>query len=213
VTTVFLDESGDLGFNLDTSATSRMFIITAVACADSRSLDKAVRKTFATFTKAEVRHHHGSLHAFKETPETRRRLLTLMAGLDVNVIAVSLEKRLVFTELASDPHRLYAMMVNALMNRLLANRVIRANDPVRLVASQRETQRLLNQRFVTSVMDYGRDQLGLTLEVDVRPAPAERGLQAADMASWTIFRKLEHGDATYAALLGGRLMEVRDVLG
>ena len=213
MTTVYLDESGDLGFDLTKASTSRHFLVTALVCEDTKPVEKAVKKVFAGFTKAEVRHHHGYLHAFNEKPETRRKLLRLLADLDITVLVVTLDKRRVFTDDIDDPHVLYNALVNTLMNRLMAQDDLSAGGQIRLVASLRETFGLLNDTFTAYLLDRVRTPPGVSLIVDVRHATAEKGLQAADLVSWSMFRWQEHGDHSYADLIHERVREVTDVFG
>ena len=208
----YLDESGDLGFNLARPTTSRCFLVTALVCTNANPVDKAVKKVFAGFSKTELKNHHGSLHAFSERPVTREKLLRRLAELDIRVMAVMLDKTKVFSDVANGPHHLYALLVNALMNRVISDDFY-DGSPLHLVASQRETASLLNSRFVTQVVEHGRTQLGLTMTVEIRHAASVRGLQAVDVASWSLFRQYEHDDPTYASLLGGRLAGVHRVLG
>jgi hypothetical protein len=211
--TVFLDESGDLGFDLSRRATSDHFLVTALVCPDVKAVDKAVKKVFSEFSKTEVRNHHGYLHAFAEKPQTRRRLLGLLARLDVGVEVIVLDKRRVFTNLGDEPHVLYASIVNVLMSRLLARQVMGSGEPVRLVASQRETVGFLNRSFVAFLNERMVTPPGVTVTVEVVHTSAEKGLQAVDLVSWSLFRQIEHGDPTYADMIRPRIWGVGDVFG
>ena len=42
---IFLDESGDLGFNFKKKKTSKVFIITCLFVENKRSIEKIIRKT------------------------------------------------------------------------------------------------------------------------------------------------------------------------
>ena len=213
MTTVYLDESGDLGFDMSKPKTSRHFLVAALLCHDTKPVDKAVRKTFGGFTKAQVKSHHGYLHAFSETPQTRRRLLRLLSALDIGVIVVKLDKRRVFTDIADEPHLLYNAIVNILMNRLISQSIVSPHGPLRLVASQRETMGLLNDNFTSYLIGHVRTPQGVNLSVDVKHASTEKGLQAVDMISWSLFRQYERSDPTYAELIRPRILEVSDVWG
>ena len=209
--TVFLDESGDLGFDATRAATSRYFLVTALICPDVKGVDKAVKKIFAGFSKTEVRNHHGFLHSFAEKPETRHKLLRLIAGLDVGIEVVVLDKQRVFTDLADEPHVLYASIVNVLMNRLLAHPGMAADGNIHLVASQRETKGFLNRSFVSYLADHIVAPPGVTVSIEVKHTSAHKGLQAVDLVSWSVFRDIEHNDPTYADTIRERMWEVSDV--
>ncbi|MCP4482785.1 MAG: DUF3800 domain-containing protein [bacterium] len=52
---IYLDESGDLGFDFSKEKTSKYFIITLLCVASKRSLDKIVKNIFKTFNKNEIK--------------------------------------------------------------------------------------------------------------------------------------------------------------
>ncbi|MDR1187326.1 MAG: DUF3800 domain-containing protein [Bifidobacteriaceae bacterium] len=112
-TTVYLDESGDLGFDMSRGKTSRWFLVTALICSETKPVDKAVKKIFAGFTAHLAEH--------VETPP------------------------------------------------------------------------------------------GVGLTVEIKHPNAEKGLQAVDMASWSLFRMYEHDDPSYADLIAGRLLATSSV--
>ena len=69
---IFLDESGDLGFNFKKKKTSQFFVVTFVFYKEKSDLERIVKKIFKGFLKTEVRNHKGVLHAYKESPKTRQ---------------------------------------------------------------------------------------------------------------------------------------------
>jgi hypothetical protein len=179
----------------------------------TKPVDKAGTQVFAGFSKTEMKNHHGFLHAFREKPVTRRKLLALLASLDIGVVVVKLDKQRVFTDMADGPHLLYNSIVNILMNRIVTRPHVAEGEPLRLVASQRETKGLLNEGFVAYLSEHIKTPPGVSLTVEVRHPTAEKGLQAVDLLSWSLFRQYEHGDASYADLIGERLLEVNNVFG
>jgi hypothetical protein len=72
---IFIDESGDLGFNFNQQKTSRYFIITALLIDKKNSIEKLIKKIFRSFSKKERMSHSGILHAYKETSKTKLKLL------------------------------------------------------------------------------------------------------------------------------------------
>ncbi|MCL2316991.1 MAG: DUF3800 domain-containing protein [Actinomycetia bacterium] len=214
MTTVYLDESGDLGFDFSKPRTSRYFVVTALVCDDPRLVARAVKKVFAGFTQTQVRRSHGVLHAYKEDDRTRRKLLGLLAGLDVRVVVMWFDKRRTFTDLTDDAHGLYSYLVNVLLDHALGSSwaVPASRRPVRLVASRRETKRLLNEQFVTYLREHVR-HTDVDLTVEIADPSAEKGLQAADCLAWSFFRKFEYGDPRYAQIVASVIEEETRVFG
>ena len=64
---IFLDESGDLGFNFKKKKTSKYFVVTFLFVREKVLLEKIVKEIFKGFSKTEIKNHDGVLHAFKET--------------------------------------------------------------------------------------------------------------------------------------------------
>src|SRR3989338_6348503 len=105
---IFLDESGDLGFNFKKKKTSKYFVVTFLFVKEKTPLEKMIKKIFKGFSKIEVKNHHGSLHAFKETPRTRQKLLNLFLEKNIsNVLVIYLNKKKVYTKLQNEKQVLY----------------------------------------------------------------------------------------------------------
>ena len=64
---IFLDESGDLGFDFSKPKTSRYFIITCLLCVNKRPIEKIVKRLMRSFSAKARARHDGVLHT------TRRR--------------------------------------------------------------------------------------------------------------------------------------------
>lgn len=75
---VFLDESGDLGFDFSKGKTSKYFVITFLFVVNKDQVEKIVKKIFHGFLPKELKHHAGYLHAHKEKPKTKIKLLQLL---------------------------------------------------------------------------------------------------------------------------------------
>ncbi|MDR1186033.1 MAG: DUF3800 domain-containing protein [Bifidobacteriaceae bacterium] len=202
-TTVYLDESGDLGFNFKNKKTSKFFLITALVCPHPRAVDKAVKKVALGLRRVETKASHGALHAFRESDTTKARLLRLLARLDVSVVAIILEK-----ERGRGPdaqHMLYRRLAGALVEQVVLALPLAEGAPLDVVASRRETKRLLNREFVEHLSDATRQGPGSRLNVTVTDPAGAKGLQAVDCVSWSLFRKVEHGDQKFADIIEPRV--------
>ena len=81
---IFLDESGDLGFD-PKKKNSKYFVITILAISNKKPLEKLVKKIHSQLRKKVKRLSGGILHAYKEKPTTRRRILRFIAMTDFPV--------------------------------------------------------------------------------------------------------------------------------
>jgi hypothetical protein len=81
-----MDESGCLGFDFKKTKTSRNFIVSFVFCKNRRQLDRIVKIFFKSFPDKSRKGHIGVLHANKELPKTKLKLLSLLKETDVSIM-------------------------------------------------------------------------------------------------------------------------------
>lgn len=201
---LFLDESGDLGFDFTKRGTSRIFVVTILITREKRSIEKVVREVHRSL-RAKFRRVSGVLHAHREEGATRRRLLEGLARKHCSIIAIVLNKQKVFTNLQDEKVVLYNYVTNILMDRLMNKHLANPGESVVLVASQRETNKFLNENFRSYISDKVRTNHHFDIRVVIRTPSQEKALQAADCASWAIFRKFQHGDSAYLDMMGGKV--------
>lgn len=209
---IFLDESGDLGFTSGKN-NSEYFIVTFIACDDKRILEKAVQKVHKSLRKKIKRLSGGVLHCYKEKPNVRRKMLRLLFGLNISVMTVCLNKRRVHTNLRDEKHVLYNYVANILLDRILTKKLVIASGKVTLVASKRETNRFLNKNFSSYLADQARRNHQAKLEILIRTPAEEKGLQATDFVSWSIFKKYEGRDDTYYKMIKEKIVEENMLFG
>lgn len=211
---IYMDESGCLGFDFSKQGTSRYFVITFLFSTNKRRLDKIVRKTFSSMTARKRQSHRGSLHANKEEPVIRMKLLQLLAQEDsVSVMAIRLNKEKVYTTLQDEKTVLYNYVTNILLDRIFTRKLVPIDEPLHLIASRRETNRFLNENFQAYLTTQTEKKHKLALSVSILPSHAEKGLQVVDFASWSIFRSYEHGDSSYYDVIRNKVIEDKALFG
>src|SRR4030043_2122844 len=99
---ILLDESGDLGFDFRKSKTSKYFVISFLFTKDKDRLERIVKKVYKSFTRKELKHHSGTLHAYKEPRKNRTKTLQLLTKEDIAIIVIYLNKRKVYTKLQDE---------------------------------------------------------------------------------------------------------------
>ncbi len=206
---IFLDESGDLGFDFSKEKTSQFFIISCIFVQDRnrRSIEKIVKKVFSGFSKKEIKAHHGVLHFFKERPITRYRVLSAINEKEIGILSIYLNKEKVYTRLQNEKHVLYNYVTNILLDRICTRKIFPPNEQVVLVASQRETNRFLNDNFCQYIQSQTLNNHKINISVLIKTPKQEKCLQIADAIAWTLFRKKEHNDESYANLIKSKIIE------
>jgi len=205
---IFLDESGDLGFDFSKKKTSQYFVVTFLFAKDKRTLEKIVKKIFQGFDKLQFKHHSGVLHAFRETPKTRQKFLGMFHERKAaDIITIYLNKKKVYTRLKDEKQVLYNYVTNILLDRVCEKKLIPIAEKITLIASRRETNKFLNENFCQYLKGQVKGNHELDIEIEIKSPAAEKCLQAADMISWSIFRKYEHDDEGYYQIIKENIVE------
>ncbi|MCK4635927.1 MAG: DUF3800 domain-containing protein [Candidatus Moranbacteria bacterium] len=127
---------------------------------------------------------------------------------DINIISIYLDKSKIFTSFQNEKHTLYNYITNVLLNKICnRNNVENLNQPIEFIASQRETNRFLNDNFCKYIQDQVFKNHKIKINISIRTPHQEKCLQIADAVSWTIFRKLEHKDSSYLNLIKNKIIE------
>ncbi len=204
---IFMDESGDLGFDFRKKRTSKYFVVTLLFARLKRPIEKVVKKTFKGLPQKVQKTHSGCLHATKEKPITRTKLLKLLNEQDLAIITIYLNKKKVYTKLRDEKHVLYNYVTNILLDRLYTKKLIPINEQIHLVASQRETNKFLNQNFKEYLENQVKNNHKLNISVSIQPSHSDKCLQAVDFACWAIYRKIEYHDDSYSHIIKRKIIE------
>jgi len=197
MTYIFMDESGDLGFNFLKVNTSKNFIVTFLFVNNIRPLQKVVQKTFRTLPKKILRGHCGVLHSSKDISSTKIKLLTQLVKMnDFRIMSIRINKEKYFLDFKNKPNLLYNHIVSILLKRILNKNLLNEMDNINFIASQKETNKYLNNNF----KKYLNDNLNTKytkFNIQIKKPHQEKGLQIVDCLSWSLFRKYEYLDEIY----------------
>ncbi|MDO8583424.1 MAG: DUF3800 domain-containing protein [bacterium] len=202
---LFLDESGDLGFD-PKKKNSKYFVITILFASDKKPLENIVKKIHKNLRKKVKRLSGGMLHAVKEKPITRKRLLKLLAQKDISIMTIYLNKSKVYTHLQDEKHILYNYVTNILLDRIMTKHLDKDRE-ITLIAAKRETNKFLNIGFKDYLENQLKNKHKALIAVEIRTPSEEKALQAVDFACWAIFRKYEIGDDSYYGIFKKVIIE------
>lgn len=203
---IFLDESGDLGFDFRKKKTSKFFVVTCLSTDDKRSIEKIIKKTHSELKK-KYKKRIGVLHCVKEKPITRRRLLKRLDKKDCTIMTIYLNKSKVYTKLQDEKQVLYNYVSNILLDRIYAKKIIPGDKKVELIASQRETNKFLNENFKNYINNQVKNRHKIEIKINIKTPSEEKTLQVVDFVSWAIFRKYEYGDDSYYMIVKRKIVE------
>lgn len=202
---LFLDESGDLGFN-SKKKNSKYFVITILFASDKKPLENIVKKIHKNLRKKVKKLSGGILHAVKEKPVTRKRLLKLLVQKDISIMTIYLNKSKVYTHLQDEKHVLYNYVINILLDRIMTKHLDKDRE-ITLIAAKRETNKFLNMGFKGYLENQLKNKHKALIKVEIKTPNEEKSLQAVDFACWAIFRKYEIGDNSYYGLFKKIIIE------
>jgi len=206
---IFLDESGDLGFNFSKQKTSKYFIISFlfVDKEQKRSTEKIIKKIYQNFSKAELNKHKNCLHCYKEKPGIRIKLLNLLNEKNIKIMAIYLNKSKVYSKLHDEKQVLYNYVTNILLDRIFSKRLVARKETIILIASKRETNKFLNENFKDYLEKQTQNNHNQHIEVKIKTPFEEKCLQVIDFVCWSLFRKYEHGDESYINIIQNKIIE------
>lgn len=188
------------------SRTTKYFIITLLYTAQKKDIEKAVKKVHAGLSK-NYKHKINYLHANKEKPATKNRLLKLLVEKEINIMVIYLNKRKVYTKLQNEKDVLYNYVTNILLDRILTKKLVAEETDILLVASRKETNKFLNNNFKEYLSRQVKNNFKRNLKIEIKTPYEEKVLQAVDFVSWAIFRKYEYGDSSFYDLIQTKIVE------
>lgn len=201
---IFVDESGNLGFDFSKRGTTKHFLITFLFTKNKKAIEKCVKKVHSGLRKKYKR--IGVLHAYREESVTKRRLLSLLVEKDCKIMTILLNKKKVYTKLQDEKPVLYNYVTNILLDRIFTKKLIKSDD-IKIIASRKETNKFLNQNFKAYLNSQLAKNHNLKVSISIKTPAEQKALQAVDFVSWAIFRKYEYEDDGYYNLIRSKIIE------
>lgn len=196
---IYLDESGDLGFDFENKTPSRNFVITLLVCNSKAAGDSfkiAVQRTLRNKLnhKKNSKRRVSELHAVNLTLAIKSYFYRQVKNGEWCIYTVALNKKRVYRDLTNKAGR--KKLYNYLANFLLQKIDLRAVNPaVTLVVDKCK-----NKAEIEDFNQYLANQLEAKLPLNIplyiyhEDSWANAGLQAVDLFCWGIYRKYEQGD-------------------
>lgn len=200
---LYLDESGDLGFDFFTKRPSRYFTITVMLVKgvdNNRGLIKAVRKTL---NRKLGRQKRTELKGAKDSIEIKSYFYRQVEAIPFEIYALTLNKGRVYNNLAQKKDRVYNYIARKVLDSIPFED---ASTRVELIIDKSK-----NKHEISEFNDYITRQLiaridpRIPLEIYHHTSHENVGLQAVDLFSWGIFRKHEMQDREWFDVFKGKV--------
>lgn len=194
---IYLDESGDLGFDFTKSGASRFFVITLLVI-HSNEVNKKILKMVERTIKDKInRGKKGKditleLKGSNTDIKTKEYFYRHIKDDQFDIYALILNKARVSKNLQDAKEKLYNFISRKLLEkcpfRKAENKVILTVDK----RKNKEGMKDFNQYLLTQLSALIPDNIPFEQYAEV--SYAHKGLQAVDVFCWGIFRKYERGD-------------------
>lgn len=199
---IYLDESGDLGFDFSKKGTSTKFTLTLLVC-ESPEAKKAIKSAVSRTLKNKIKGKHRQdkrcieLKGTNISPAVKQYFYRQINSDAWGLYTLILNKRRVYTQFhpGQGQSKLYNFLSRFIIERLPLNDV-RSN--VRLIVDKcknRAEIRDFNHYLQTYI--EGRLPLNTGLTIEHLSSHEDPGLQAVDLFCWGIARKYTRQDTLW----------------
>ncbi len=200
---LYLDESGDLGFDFFAKKPSSFFTVTILAIKgveNNRALLGAVRNTvkrkLPRSSRSELK---GSAAAF----EIKQYFYNKVRDIPFDIYALTLNKKRVSSDLAQRKDRVYNFIARNVLDKV---RMGDASTRIEFIIDKSKSRHEIKEfnDYITRQLK-GRVDPRVPLDIYHHTSHENLGLQAVDLFSWGIFRKHERNDTEWFDLFKGRV--------
>lgn len=202
---IFLDESGDLGFDFAKGKTSRHFVISLLVCQDKQAQDgfrRAVERTL----KNKLNHRKNRSRTVAELKGTgttfaiKQYFFRQLPANGWNVYSVTLNKQRVDGHLRTraGKKKLYNFLARFILEKVHFPEGVRQVSLVVDRCKNKEEIKDFNQYVINQL--EALLPLNARLNIDHLGSHESAGLQAVDLFCWGIARKYGQGDKEWYAV-------------
>lgn len=197
---LYLDESGDLGFDFVNKKPSKFFTISILAIKgveNNRRLINVVKKTLdrKLNKKRNKKRYVQELKGTDTTLKIKQYFYEKAKAIPFALFALTLNKKRVFERLARDKERVYNYIARLVLDQI---KFENANLQIELIVDKCKSQKQIRE-----FNDYIINQLkaridpAMPLNIKHENSVSYKGLQASDLFSWGVFRKYEKGNSDW----------------
>lgn len=189
---LYLDESGDFGFDFVNSNPSDFFTVCILATSSrttNRAFSHAVKKTLKRKLNRKRRRVVEELKATHTTLAIKKYAFNLLPSSPYGIYALTLNKRRLFAKLAENKDRVYNYVARLVIDRIPFEK---ATGTIHLIVDRSKGSRRIREfnDYITRRLQ-GRLDPSAALHFQHEDSKRWAGLQFADLFAWGVFRKYE----------------------
>lgn len=194
---LYLDESGDLGFDYVNRKPSKFFTVTILAIIgheQNRALINSIKHVFKRKLRKKkiLRKSSFELKGSKTSFAIKSYFYNKVSGLDFGLYALTLNKRRLYQYLIKEKERIYNYIARLVLDKIP---IEESKVAVELIVDKRKGKPEIEE-FNSYIIRHLQGKLDPKVPLNIyhHKSTENLGLQAVDIFSWGIFRKYERKD-------------------
>lgn len=192
---LYLDESGDLGFDFVNKKPSDYFTICILATSSRESfvkIGKAIRKTIRNKLCVKKKNYQPEIKGRTTTIEVKKYFWKQIQDCKFGIYAITLNKRKVYERLTRQKERVYNFVARKVLDQIPFEN---ASTRVQIVVDKSKAKPELSEfnKYIFRQLE-GRINPQIPINIDHLSSKDAPQLQAADLFAWGLFRKYERRD-------------------
>lgn len=199
---LYLDESGDLGFDFFAKKPSRFFTVTVLTVSgieNNRRLINAVKKTI----KRKLPKEQTEMKGVKDSIEVKKYFYRQASAIPFDIYSITLNKRRVYDSLVKQKDRVYNFIARNVLDRIPVESASTRIEVIIDKSKSKKEIREFNKYIIRHIK--GRIDPRVPLDIYHWTSHENLGLQAVDTFSWGIFRKYEKKDYEWFNIFKGKV--------
>lgn len=189
---LYLDESGDLGFDFVNKKPSRFFTVCILATSHRESFVKISQAVRKTLSRKLNRHKKPLIHELKgknTSIEVKQYFWRQVKDCRFGIYAITLNKRRIFENLTHQKERIYNFISRQVLDQIPFEK---ASIRVQMVIdkSKAKPEIIEFNNYIVRQLE-GRLSPQIPINIDHLSSQKDALLQAVDLFAWGIFRKYE----------------------
>ncbi|MCF6150415.1 MAG: DUF3800 domain-containing protein [Candidatus Kuenenia sp.] len=189
---LYLDESGDLGFDFFTKNPSKYFTVTVMLVQGMENRKRIAKAIKRTIQNKLLKQKGTELKGSKQSIEVKKYFYSHVESVPFEIYTLTLNKRRVYDYLTQKKDRVYNFIARKVLDVIpFANASVRIGLVIDRSKSKKEIKEFDN--YLIQQLS-GRIEPKIPLDIDHHLSHEDLPLQAVDMFSWGIFRKYEKDD-------------------
>ncbi|MBM4055002.1 MAG: DUF3800 domain-containing protein [Planctomycetes bacterium] len=189
---LYLDESGDLGFDFFTKNPSKYFTVTVMLVQGMENRKRIAKAIKRTIQNKLLKQKGTELKGSKQSIEIKKYFYRHVESVPFEIYTLTLNKRRVYDYLTQKKDRVYNFIARNVLDVIpFANASVRIGLVIDRSKSKKEIKEFDN--YLIQQLS-GRIEPKIPLDIDHHLSHEDLPLQAVDMFSWGIFRKYEKDD-------------------